>query len=482
MGGARGVASKVKKGQRKMTRVLVTGRLRATLVLCAGAIATVAATTAARSESEGSTAEEIKLLKEQLRAQREITRRLEKKIDTLAAKSSGVRISVLPTQKADIPPLPVTAGYNNGFFIKDPPGNFQLDVNGLLQARYKYFVTSNTKAFGAIDQASNNFDIFLGRLYFSGNVVDPSIKYWFTLQGTTTGNGSGITLLDGEVSKTFNPFLTIEAGRFWSAYTYEYYVDIGQYLFPDLSAAEWAFSLGRQIGVRGSGQVGKLGYSLSVTNSVPGSDVGATENTKSEVATVLHFNYDILDPYGYKETDPNPAGAPRPELSLWASGMYNQVAYSSVFENDLAGDKTYGATASINYRYGYLTFQGSGYFKGTEANYSVVTPHGAFNSFGWQEQLGYYVIPGTLEVAERVDQVNWGRAQIPFTGGATLQWYAGPGNFPYKTLTEYTGDLNYYFHGNNAKIQAAYSYLPGVGFNGVNFNAHRVVVQTQVAF
>src|ERR1700722_14759880 len=134
------------------------------------------------------------------------------------------------------------AGYDNGFYIKDASGNNTLHVNGLFQPRFNHFETNDTAPFGAADQSSNNFDIFLGRLYFSGNVVDPSVAYFVTLQGTTTGNGSGIPLLDAVLAKSFSPYLKVEAGRYWSAYTYEYNDDIGQYLLPDLSAAEWAFS------------------------------------------------------------------------------------------------------------------------------------------------------------------------------------------------------------------------------------------------
>lgn len=456
-------------------------RGRLPLLGCALSVVIAGAGTTAQADTDTSTSAEIKALRQELSAQRKFTRRLESRIDALATKSQHQR---LINVKSEPPPVisTLTTGYQNGFFIKDPPGNFTLNVNGLLQARFTHFGTQNTASFGAIDHTSNNFDVYLGRLYFSGNVVDPTIHYWFTLQGTTVANGSGITLLDGEISKTFNPFLTIETGRFWSAYTYEYYVDIGKYMFPDLSAAEWAFSLGRQIGVRASGKVDKLGYSLSVTNSTPGSDVGFTENTRSQLATVLHFDYDILAPYGYQETDPNPAGAPLPELSIWASGMYNDVAYASAFQNDQAGDKTFGGTTSINYRYGYLSAQASAYFKATEANESALTPHGAFNSYGWQEQLGYYVLPGKVELAERVDQIHWGAPQIPFTGGYETQWWSGPTNFPFKQLTEITGDVNYYFAGHYAKVQGEYSYMPGVGFDGKKFDAQRVLIQTQVEF
>lgn len=371
----------------------------------------------------------------------------------------------------------VPAGYNGGFFVRDAAGDNALYLNGLIQPRFNRFSTDGTEDFGAIDRDVSNFDIFLGRLYFSGNVIDPSYKFFVTLQGTTTGNGSGLTLLDAVISKTFDPLLKIEAGKYWSAYTYEYYDDIAKYLLPDLSAAEWAFSLGRQTGVRLSGKDNRLSYAFSVSNSIPGSDVGNTENQHGDLATVLNLYYDILEPYGYQETDPTPGAAAKPQLSLWVSGMYNPVEYSSVFQNDLAGDKTSGATASLNFRYRGLSFQGSGYYKRTRANSGS-----DFDSHGWQEQAGYYLKPGKLELAQRIDRVKWGRGQIPATGGASTTWYAGPGNFSYQELTEYTLGLNYYLSGHTAKLQFAYSYLDGSGFDGEDFSANRLLAQLQFAF
>ncbi|ARN80444.1 hypothetical protein [Methylocystis bryophila] len=471
-------------------------------------------TSASAESSPSNLVDEIKALKHELDAQRTATHRLEKKLEALvshsksqssasktqssnesssgANESSGEAGAILTSAGQNA----LSAGYANGFFIKDGDGNNSLYINGLLQARFNHFATHQTWQFGAIDQTSNVFDVFLGRLYFSGNIIDPSVQYFYTLQGTTAGNGSGITLLDAKMSKTFDPFLTISAGRFWSSYTYEYYTDIGKYLFPDLSAAEWAFSLGRIVGAQASGQNGKFSYAVSVSNSVPGSDVSFTENTKSQLATIVHANYDILEPYGFQESDPNPAGVWNPQLSLWASGMYNVVSYASVFQNAYPDDKTYGATSSLNFRYGYLSFQGTGYFQGTEANTTGFAPHRAFNSYGWSEQVGFYIIPGTLELAERIDGVGWGRAQIPFTGGAEHQWWAGPGNFSYKNLTEYTGGLNYYLHGHNAKVQLAYSYIKGnenenaffyppfswLKTVGKPFNAQRLILQSQLAF
>jgi hypothetical protein len=495
--------------------------LPATLLL-SGACVTIGHPALAQSAS-GNTEAEIAALKRELRAQQAITARLIHRLDAVTSaqhanqlatqrqvqglldRAKAERDLATHSQVAAVAPAPAAAGvqagfklgdsprgisgYKSGFYVSDDSGDNTLYINGLLQPRYRFFQPSGTTKFGATDEASSNFDVFLGRLYFSGNVVDPSLTYFITLQGTTQSSPTapGITLLDAEIAKTFDPLLKIEMGRYWSAYTYEYFLDIGKYLFPDLSSAEWAFALGRQLGVRASGQYGDLTYRLSLSNPVPGSTSGATENPTTKMAVIGNIYWDILAPYGYVETNPDPHAAPKPELSLWMSAMYNPAQNGSRIYNDVPGDNTKGATVSLNFRYQRFTFQGSLYYKRTDARgpNDYNDGHPGFNSDGWQEQAGFYLVPGVLEAAERVDGVTWGYRQTgPVIADlpSDTQWYAGPDNFGWRHITEYTGDLNYYLHGHNAKAQLQYSYLHGDTFTNQTFSANRVILQTQLAF
>jgi hypothetical protein len=222
---------------------------------------------------------EIEALKQQLEEQRSISRRLEERIN---------RLSDAQSARAEAPP-PVAsthAGYDGGFYVKDASGANSLYVNGIVLPRFNRFETNGTDRYGGVDSTSNNFDIFLGRLYFSGSVYDPSVKYWFTLQGTTGGNGSDLTLLDAKVSKDFSPHLTVEFGKYWSAYTYQYYVDIGKYLLPDLSAAEWAFSLGRQIGAGGRSVQGPPASTAGWATAFP-SRIRSAARTSGRIRTAM---------------------------------------------------------------------------------------------------------------------------------------------------------------------------------------------------
>jgi hypothetical protein len=441
------------------------------------------------AQASGTSSEEatIEQLRGEIEAERARTAILEKRLDeverqqheTLPGGFHGTAGRAKEVTPGAAPAMPIEADiYDKGFFLRSHHQKFSLYINGLAQTRYTFFKPNSISQFGANNPAVSNFDLFLGRLAVSGNVFEPDLKYFFQIQGSTAGNSNTISLLDWFTSKTFNPYLTIQAGRSWTFYSYEYYDNPGTYLFADLSTAEYAFLLQRAIGLQISGQAGKLGYGAEVANSVPALDAAGQENLHGQMAYIGNLHYDILEPYGWEETDPTQEGAAKPELSLWASGMYNPVEYNSTFQNEVSGDKTYGSTASILFRYRYLSFQGTGYYRRTIQHLSLPS----YDSWGFGEQAGYYLVPAQWEIAERITGVWWGAGEIPSTGGSENTWFSGPGDFSYHSVTEYSVGLNYYLYGHNAKIQAAYSYLAGQSFNDAGFGANRVWLQSQIMF
>lgn len=438
--------------------------------------------------SSGAGASTVAELRREIEAQKAATAALEKRLDELTTQQQQ-QTSALDKLRLGIgrgaettPQAPgnVTEAdiYNRGFYLSSKNERFSLYINGLAQLRYTFFKPNSIGQFGANNPAVNNFDVYLGRLALSGSAFEPDLKYFFQFQGSTAGNSNTVSMLDWFASKTFNPYLTLQAGRSWTFYTYEYYDNPGNYLFPDLSTAEYAFLLQRAIGLQLSGQWERLGYGAEVANSVPAIDAAGQENLHGQLAYIGNLHYDVLAPYGWIESDPNPGGATKPELSLWASGMYNPVEYASNFENEQPGDKVYGTTGSINFRYQYFTFQGSGYYRHTNPHVGL----SGYDSWGFGEQSGYYLVPGTWEVAQRISGVWWGKGEIPTTGGSETSWFSGPADFSYRKVLEYSLGLNYYLFGHNAKIQAAYSYLAGEGFNGRGFGANRLWLQSQIMF
>jgi hypothetical protein len=369
--------------------------------------------------------------------------------------------------------------YNGGFFVESPDKNFSLYLNGLFQPRFTEFDANGAAvALGAPPTNVSNFDIFLGRLALSGSVFDPSVRYFVQFQGSTSGNTNGTNFIDWFAQKQFSKALSVQMGRSWTPFSLENLDSPGQYLFPDFSSAEYAFALSRAVGFEALGQAGKLGYAVMIANSVPGLDAPGQLNFNNKLAYIGHVQYDVLAPYGYQETDPSPSGAPATELTLWTSVGYNPVATSSAFSNQSAGDSTVNVNQTVAFRKEYFTLQNTGFYRDTKR---PTLP--SFNSYGYAEQAGYYIVGGRFEVDARIAGVNWGAED--FTGVTpgedTNTWYSGP-NFPFHRVTEHSFGFNYYLHGHNAKLQTAYSYLSGNTFSAKGFAANRIWIQAQVMF
>jgi hypothetical protein len=373
--------------------------------------------------------------------------------------------------------MELNAQYAGGFHVATADNKFTMTVNGLFQPRFTAFApNTDAQALGAPAAETNDFDIYLGRLALSGSIFDPSVKYFVQFQGSTSSNTNSMNFIDWFAEKVFSPKFSVQLGRSWTPYSLENLDSPGKYLFPDFSAAEYAFALSRAVGFEAQGQAGKLGYALMIDNSVPALDAGGQENFNKKLAFIGHVHYDVLAPYGYQESDPN--GAPSPELTIWSSVAYNPVAASSSFSNETAGDRTVGATTTVGFRDGFFTLQNTGFYRRTLSSFE---PN--FNAWGYAEQAAYYVIPKHLEIDARISGVLWGAPDfLGVTPGYDVNtWYSGP-NFPYHRIVEHSVGLNYYLYGHNAKLQTAYSYLTGDTFSDQGFAASRVWIQAQVMF
>jgi len=392
-----------------------------------------------------------------------------------AAAPAAQDAGAAPAVKKPIVPADI---YDGGFFVSTEDKSYSLYVNGLFQIRYTGFVPhQSVAAFGEPTTGSSTFDVYLARVALSGSVFKPSLKYFLQVQGNTAGDSNGLSFIDWFAADSFSKAFTVQAGRSYTPYSFEYYCSPANYLFADLSTAEIAFTLPRAIGVEAYGQAGKLSYAGMVANSIRALDAGGQENFNSKLAYIGHAQLDILAPYGYVETDPSGA-AKKPELTLWGSVAYNPIASASQYENVSAGDTTVNGNSTIAYRAGTFSFQGTGYWRKTTQASGAPTK----NSWGYGEQAGIYLKPKRLELAERISGVNWGAADnLTVSPGVENTWFVGPG-FPYHRVTEDSLGLNYYLFGHHAKIQGDYSYLYGNTFTDKSFGASRIRLQTQLQF
>ena len=99
---------------------------------------------------------------------------------------------------------------------------------------------------------------------------------------------------------------------------------------------------------------------------------------------------------------------PSPELTIWSSLGYNPIATGSSFSNETAGDRTVNANLTVAFRMRYFTWQNTGFYRDT-----IRTGFPNFNSWGYAEQGGYYIVPGKFEFARSHIGSELGSARFP---------------------------------------------------------------------
>jgi len=102
-----------------------------------------------------------------------------------------------------------TAGWDDGFFLSSPDGNFTLKILGQLQFRYVYSGQDN----GPDDDNRGGFENARTKLRFTGNVVDPSWIYM--IEGNFDRDGGAFGLEDAYIGKVLGDSgWTFLAGQF----------------------------------------------------------------------------------------------------------------------------------------------------------------------------------------------------------------------------------------------------------------------------
>jgi len=294
--------------------------------------------------------------------------------------------------------------------------------------------------------------------------------YFMQLQGSTFGNNNNITMLNWWMKYSFAPEFNLQGGRFVLPYSRQFYTHPGNLLFSDLSEADYAFNLPRGIGAHVSGKLGPVSYHAAMLNSVRALDASGQQNFGSNIGALGRLELDILKPYSYYESSPKAVA--EPQLSVGVAAAYNPIDGASGFQNLKVKDSTTNVTLDLGFRWDQLSFQSAGYYR----HDSVTTPGlSDGDDWGYYSQLGYYLVPGKLELAGRISGVEFDKVNVlTSTGAAAVN----------RKTTAYTAGLNYYIYGHNLKLQTDYSFLDNESFRGQARarDAHRFRLQAQFLF
>lgn len=142
-----------------------------------------------------------------------------------------------------------TAGWEKGkgFFIRSADGNFALRIAGQIQFRWVWNETDN----GPVDDDRYGFENRRAKLFFRGNVVDPSWTYEFEVQGSRTSG----SMQEGEniwIQKDLGSGFKLKAGQFKAPFNREELVSAKELMTIDRSNVNGKLSTGVVQGVMGT--------------------------------------------------------------------------------------------------------------------------------------------------------------------------------------------------------------------------------------
>ena len=210
-----------------------------------------------------------------------------------------------------------TSGYNNGFFISSPDGNFKLQINGQLQNRWAYNWLStrdmtNSKlgassatatdgtsfANSGVAKAAYGFEVRRAKLEFSGHISDPSWQYAVTLAyqqyfnsnntsfsnpafqgggGVNQGDNfaGGIGLENAYVKKDLGNGFSVQVGQFKSPFLREWLVSSKYQLTVERSLVNTLFSTGWTQGIQANWNNDNLRVMASYNDGANNANLGS---------------------------------------------------------------------------------------------------------------------------------------------------------------------------------------------------------------
>jgi hypothetical protein len=383
-------------------------------------------------------------------------------------------------------PGDVTAGYNNGFYIKQGD-QFSITANGVFDVRYDYSDVRNetslkTTPLGTKRQGSlSGFSLYNGNVSLAGELFKQDQQEAFfkvtgnfgTLQTPVNTTGGVFFLNEMYGGYALSDALKFRAGAMITPLTPFLGLTVnGGLTFPtvasELSTFLPGFGLGADVG--GGLFNNRVTYDLMINNGsvsqgltnatsvLAGRDnrVGAYTREQFVGAGKLSDFTDESDTrdhqdlvwiagfgFGYESQNDSSTAFPGPQSTLRILGLSSATGEGFLAPQTVNGD-IYRYTADVRAKYHGFSFVGSGQYQHiADETGKPIIPGYAGHSIG---QTGFfaqaaYMIPNThLELAGRFGQL--------YTNGL------------HHEMDEWKFGVNYYIRGENLKIQAAETYVP----------------------
>ena len=367
------------------------------------------------------------------------------------------------------------ASYKVGDGLKIGDGNNLVHLQGRVQGRFTYNLLE-----GAAD--NDTWAIQRGKIKIEGFTLEKKLKFGFQMnlstraRATTTAvcgtptdaDGDGqidtcaatnavttesttglATLEDYYVDYVPFSFFGVKIGQFKVPFLMQELTSSGKQQFVDRSLSTGFFNLSRDLGVTLHCDFWEKGlnYNLFFMN---GDGINTINRNQSLMAGV-RLEYPILGEYKPSESDTD--DSQEHNLGVGLAYAFNELGSAFVNGTVPAGAKMSLGTLDVGYKYKGFSFQGAGMISRSHDTAKLT-------NYGWNAQVGYFIVPKKFEVAVR-------SAGTVFSNALPNQY-------------EYAAALNYFIAGHGIKLQTDYALI--MNNRGLNLNDHRVRTQVQVIF
>ena len=312
------------------------------------------------------------------------------------------------------------AGWNKGFFLASPDGNFKLNVTGFMQVRWTANHANGTNATSVngnnYEWGWENANTFLD---FSGTVVDPSWSYH--IRGNFANGADGaMGLTFASVTKDLGNGMGVTVGQFRGPWLRETLVDDQYQLGVDRSIMNSYFTQGFNQGLQFNYESDQFRANAFIGDGiVPAAGTnpsGSFDNSANTPWNATETNYAIAARGEYKISgnwsDFDNFTSFRGEeggMMVGAAAFYERGNQNS---GALDGVKGYGLTADFSWEMGGANLFASFVWTGANGD-NIDTAH----PWGFNLQGGYFVTDD-VEVFGRYDLIDYDLA----TSGDTSKY------------------------------------------------------------
>ncbi len=354
------------------------------------------------------------------------------------------------------PPL-MQVGYDKGFYIKSSDATFLLKVNGYTRVRWtgQNRQTDDPRRQGRQRQPDiNGFEIEDFRLKLSGYLHSPRLSYEIVADADMDA-ASAWTTYAAWISYRIGKELSVTAGLGKVPFGRQELVSKSALQFIDRSVANEVFNLDRAIGMAVHGTLAdRFGYEVAVTNGLANPDASPSrEQLDTNFAYTARLVTHLLGEPINTESDLAFCKDPRLETGLSLAyndnnGDQDTTAFYSLADRirrgrgiggganaDVIGTDLLQLGADVAYRYQGFSVTAEYWLRTLDGDtrfspWQQRTPRSdAMHQQGGYLQVGYFVVPKTVELATRLAGV-WDNG-----GDNVWELAVGASYFPWQTRT-----------------------------------------------